>query len=142
MNVKIDKEIWNNDEYNGAFQSVEKGTRTWVHADTTREYTCIVFLNPFAPPNTGTSFYEHRETGSRVCDDDTNYINKVTTEYGPNNLKGSRDGVWRRVDTISNKFNRAIIFKGNLWHAADDYFGWDLETSRLTQTFFFDTEDE
>tara|TARA_R110000824_G_scaffold339505_1_gene526031 strand:+ start:2877 stop:3560 length:684 start_codon:yes stop_codon:yes gene_type:complete len=142
MNVKIDKEIWNNDMFNGAFQSVEKDTRTWVHADITREYTCIVFLNPFAPPNTGTSFYEHRETGSRVCDEDTNYINEVSTEYGPNNLKGSRDDVWRRVDTISNKFNRAIIFKGNLWHAADDYFGWDLETSRLTQTFFFDTEDE
>ena len=42
------------------------------------------------------------------------------------------------IETIVPLFNRAVIFKGNLWHAADDYFGWDLETSRLTQTFFFD----
>ena len=138
MNIKINKEKWYNSMYNGAFQSVTRNIGTWVHADTYNTYSCIIFLNPYAPPNTGTSFYEHRETGSRLCNDDSKWLNDISTEHGRKNMYASRDDTWRKVDSVSNKFNRAVIFKGNLWHAADDYFGWDLETSRLTQTFFFD----
>jgi len=127
-----------NSMYNGAFQSVTRNIGTWVHADTYNTYSCIIFLNPYAPPNTGTSFYEHRETGSRLCNDDSKWLNDISTEHGRKNMYASRDDTWRKVDSVSNKFNRAVIFKGNLWHAADDYFGWDLESSRLTQTFFFD----
>ena len=142
MNLKIDKKDWFNSMYNGAFQSVTRDIPTWVHADTYNTYSCIIFLNPYAPPNTGTSFYEHRETGSRVCDDDIKWLNNITTEHGKRNAYACRDDIWRKVDTVSNKFNRAVIFKGNLWHAADDYFGWDLDSSRLTQTFFFNAGDE
>tara|TARA_Y100000593_G_C4315532_1_gene340667 strand:+ start:2132 stop:2836 length:705 start_codon:yes stop_codon:yes gene_type:complete len=139
MNIKIKKDTWFDDKNNGAFQSIKKGVPTWVHADVSREYSCIIFLNPYAPPNSGTSFYEHRESGSRIYNDSSKWLNSEVTEYGKGNLYSCRDDIWRRVDTISNKFNRAVIFKGNLWHAADEYFGYDLESSRLTQTFFFDS---
>ena len=26
-------------------------------------------------------------------------------------------------DTVGNVYNRAVVFEGDLWHAADDYFG-------------------
>ena len=51
-----------------------------------------------------------------------------------------RDDAWRKTDTIHNIWNRCVVFRGRLWHSADDYFGWDLESNRLTQTFFFDKE--
>lgn len=142
MNIKINRELWSEDVNQGAFQSVQRDARTtWVHADTKVKYTAIVYLNPYAPPNSGTSFYEHRETGSRYYDEDSKELNEISTEHCPENIIGSRDDVWRKVDTVSNKFNRCVVFRGNLWHAADDYFGWDLESSRLTQTFWFDEED-
>jgi hypothetical protein len=50
---------------------------------------------------------------------------------------GSDYSKWTREDVVSNVFNRAVIFKGQMWHAADDYFGTDLKTGRLFQTFFF-----
>ena len=109
MNIKINKEKWYNSMYNGAFQSVTRNIGTWVHADTYNTYSCIIFLNPYAPPNTGTSFYEHRETGSRLCNDDSKWLNDISTEHGRKNMYASRDDTWRKVDSVSNKFNRAIV---------------------------------
>jgi len=140
MGFKIDSERWNTNIYNGAFQSVSKEATTWVHSDNWDEYSAIVFLNPYAPPNTGTSFYEHRETGSKHWSKEDAWINETTTEHNSNNPTSCRDDVWRRTDTIQNVWNRCVVFKGSLWHSADDYFGWDLDSSRLTQTFFFNKE--
>lgn len=141
MGFKIHSERWEASTYTGAFQSVPKEATTWVHSDNYNEYSAIVFLNPYAPPNTGTSFYEHRETGSREWSEEHAWINKTPAEHGPNVRESCRDDVWRRTDTIQNVWNRCVIFKGGLWHSADDYFGWDLESNRLTQTFFFDRAD-
>ena len=47
---------------------------------------------------------------------------------------------WELVDTIGNVYNRLVLYPGDLFHASLDYFGKDLETGRLFQTFFFNTE--
>ena len=47
---------------------------------------------------------------------------------------------WDRTDYIANKYNRIVLYRGNLYHASLDYFGDSLENSRLFQTFFFNTE--
>lgn len=141
MGFKIDTEKWNEGSSNGAFQSVPQEATTWVHSDNAWEYSAIIFLNPYAPPNTGTSFYEHRETGSKQWSEEHAWINTIDTEHNSNNSESCRDDVWRRTDTIQNVWNRCLIFKGKLWHSADDYFGWDLESNRLTQTFFFNREE-
>jgi hypothetical protein len=141
MGFKIHEERWNSVNYNGAFQSVGAGAKTWVHSDNYTEYTGIIFLNPYAPPNTGTSFYEHRESGSRRYTPESAWLNNTTTEFGKHLTDSCRDDFWRRTDIVQNKFNRLMVFRGSLWHSADDYFGDDLESSRLTQTFWFDRAD-
>ena len=55
--------------------------------------------------------------------------------------KDSRDmSKWDMVDMVSNKFNRLVLYRGNLFHTSLDYFGTDKYNGRLFQTFFFNTE--
>jgi hypothetical protein len=41
-----------------------------------------------------------------------------------------------RTDTISNVYNRLIMYRADIPHAADDYFGTDKQTGRLTLSSF------
>jgi hypothetical protein len=129
MNIKIDEEKWSLGEYTGTYQYVVEGAKTWVHADFNNDWSCIVYLSPDPIGNSGTSFYKHKETGSR------SYLSSPEIEGDGNN-----DDAWIKTDVIANVFNRAVIFRGDLWHRADDYFGKDLKSGRLFQTFFFDEE--
>lgn len=47
---------------------------------------------------------------------------------------------WELVDRIGNVFNRLVLYPGHYWHMSLDYFGSDLNSGRLFQTFFFNTE--
>ena len=47
---------------------------------------------------------------------------------------------WELVDKIGNIYNRLVIFKSHNIHAVSDYFGEDINNSRLFQLFFFDIE--
>ena len=125
----IDLEVWDDSQYNGSFQFVKGAEKTWIHTDPHNDYSCVVFLHPNPEPDTGTSMYEHKETGLR---------------YWPRKEQGPFDPSWsefRMVDKVENVFNRAVIFKGNLFHAADGYFGNDVYDGRLFQTFFFNKGD-
>ena len=59
------------------------------------------------------------------------------------------DGIWKEandytkwdlVDFVHNKYNRMVIYRGDMFHASLDYFGKDMYDGRLFQTFFFNTE--
>ena len=131
MNINIDEMHWKLGEYTGSYQFVTEDTKTWVHSDHHTDWSCLVYLHPEPLHNSGTSFYKHKETGSRMySDNDGETIEGDGDDYDK----------WTREDVISNVYNRAIIFRGDLWHAADEYFGEDMETGRLFQTFFFNEE--
>jgi len=132
MGIKINEMKWNMGEYTGAYQYVIEGAKTWIHSDHHNNWSCIVYLHPDPIDNSGTSFYKHKETGS---------ISYWDTEAGEEIEKdGDKPDAWVKTDVVANRFNRAIIFRGDLWHMADEYFGKDLESGRLFQTFFFDEE--
>ena len=128
MGITINRSLWNGGEYTGTYQYVTEGTPTWVHADRHNDWSCVVYLHPDPEPNSGTSFYKHIQTGSRMySDNDGEFVEG----------DGDRWDKWLKTDTVGNVFNRAIIFKGELWHAADEYFGKTKNDARLFQTFFF-----
>ena len=130
MNIKINEEKWNKGNYTGTYQYVPKDVPTWVHSDRHNDWSCIVYLHPDPAPNSGTSFYKHKSTGSTKYSDGT-WGNALESD-------GDKWDKWEKTDTVGNVFNRAIIFKGELWHAADEYFGSNKHDARLFQTFFFD----
>jgi hypothetical protein len=125
---------WDDIGINGRFQSCKAGTPMVFHCDS-QKWAAVLFLTPDAPPQSGTSFYRHKETKIRHASEidwnsgqgDVVFNQKTFIDPTP----------YERVDTVGNVFNRLVIFDGRLIHSGNDYFGWDMESSRLFQIFFF-----
>jgi glycosyltransferase involved in cell wall biosynthesis len=117
--------------YNGSFQYTIRDQKSWVHRDLT-DFSVVIYLTPNAPVNAGTVLYRHKKTGLERAQ------NKE--EEDALRLDANDESLWEVIDRVGNKFNRAIIFQGFCSHKSDVYFGEDLQTGRLFQTFFFNVE--
>jgi hypothetical protein len=132
----IDQKIenWESEGMNGRFQTCKAGTPLVYHCDNQR-WAAMVYLTPDAPIECGTSFYRHKETKKYhksqfySSDEDLNKVfnQKTFVDKTP----------YEMVDTVGNVFNRLVIFDGGLIHAASEYFGWDIPSSRLFHMYFF-----
>ena len=110
------------------FQICLKDDKTWVHYDP-NEYTAILYLTPNAPIEAGTGIYRHIESG-------------IYRYFEDNIIDDSDLNSWEIITFVGNIFNRLLIFKGCLYHRSVlPGFGFDKYTGRLTQTFFFNTEE-
>jgi hypothetical protein len=118
---------WFEDQgYTGAFQLATAQDRTWIHSDHHNTWAGVCYLTPDAPHTGGTGLYRHKETGEH---------RRITTDH-----EGYDYTKWDLFDRIGNKYNRLILYRGDLFHASLDYFGNNPENGRLFQTFFFNTE--
>jgi hypothetical protein len=123
---------WETMEMNGRFQSNKAGIPGVYHTDD-QEWAAAVYLTPNAPFEAGTSFYAHKE--SKVRD------SRGEDWYKAFNQKTFTDSTpYQLVDTVGNVFNRLVMWDAQMIHAAPTYFGWDIDSSRLFQIFFFNTE--
>lgn len=114
--------------YNGAFQICTSLDRTWIHSDQYNTWAAVCYLTPNAPLSSGTALYRHKESGE--------YENL----RNENRSEGYDYTKWEKTDYVANKYNRIVMYRGNLYHASLDYFGDTYQNSRLFQTFFFNTE--
>lgn len=110
----------------GAFQLATAQDRTWIHPDHNNIWAGVCYLTPDAPYTGGTGLYRHKATGE--------FRKTINYHEGYDYTK------WDLFDRIGNKYNRLIIYRGDLFHASLDYFGDTKENGRLFQTFFFNTE--
>jgi hypothetical protein len=115
--------------YTGAFQICTAQDRTWIHADSYNTWAAVCYLTPNAPLSAGTALYRYKETGE-YC----------RTDNSSPHLDGYDYTKWDLVDYVANKYNRIVMYRGNLYHASVDYFGNNMSNGRLFQTFFFNTE--
>ena len=115
--------------YTGAFQICTSVDRTWIHADSFNTWAGVCYLTPDAPLSAGTALYRYKDTKEWSRTDNT----------APH-LDGYDYTKWDMTDYVANKYNRIVLYRGNLYHASLDYFGDNHQNGRLFQTFFFDTE--
>jgi hypothetical protein len=112
--------------YTGSFQLATAEDRTWIHPDHFNKWAAVCYLTPDAPHTAGTGLFRHRSTGEH------------------RRVEGLHEGYdltkWDLFDVVGNKYNRLVIYRGDLFHASLNYFGDSKENGRLFQTFFFDTE--
>lgn len=109
---------------------------SWVHQDNDIDYAGILYLNPEADPTAGTTLYR--------CNDVAKWTSYMSDQAGYNKLKqiNSKEDVelyqelFTPIDSIGNIFNRLVIYKGDIYHKSNRYFGTTKEDSRLTQVFF------
>ena len=113
---------------NGTFAFTDKDSVWRVHNDKPNTLAAIIYLEPDAPFDTGTSFYRHIETGATQMGKFITDVDKVDA-YDPQK--------WEEIDRIGNVYNRCVIFDANRYHCATKYTG-----DRLFQTFFFNLKDE
>jgi hypothetical protein len=109
------------------FQLCLDDHKTWLHHDET-QWAGILYLTPDAPAGAGTAIYRHVPTGIYV---------------GPAQLDVNDTDNWEIITAIGNVYNRLVIYKGQQYHRSlISGFGTSLENGRLTQTFFFNTENK
>lgn len=99
----------------GSFQYTTALETSWIHKDTT-EWAGVCFLTPNAPLDSGTILYKHREIGNEKEVYDLTKFEKDTI--------------------ISNVYNRLILYRGDLLHKSNNYFGLEKNDARLFQVFF------
>jgi hypothetical protein len=132
----------------GVFQHCTPADPVVYHYDT-QTHAAVVFLTPDAPVTTGTSFFRHKEqqwlegeleigkngitSETQKLQSEQKYIGKVHDDF----LDATK---WEEVDRVGNKFNRLAIFDAKRIHAASQYFGKDLNDSRLFHMLFFDVK--
>lgn len=102
-------------------------------------YAAVLYLNKEPLHDSGTSFYRLKYSngaagGNLVKPPYNNLVDALKTDALPLSA-------WYKDVSIENKFNRLIIFKGNIAHSASRYFGKEKREKRLAITFFWMTED-
>lgn len=114
----------------------EKDGDSWVHQDNNMTYAGVLYLTPDPPPDSGTIMYKcnDRAAWGSLMDSQSGFqqmlrINSVEDVDAYQRL-------FTPVDTIGNVFNRLILYRGDLYHKSNRYFGTTLHDSRLTQVFF------
>ncbi|WP_394497091.1 DUF6445 family protein [Shewanella sp. ENK2] len=84
-------------------------------------YGAVLFLSKNPKPHSGTSFYRLKYAneaagGNLVQKPYNNLVDALNTDSLP-------PSAWYEDEAIENKFNRLILFKGNMVHSASSYFG-------------------
>jgi hypothetical protein len=124
-----------------AFSKGQRAEKVKVHFDEPADWmSLIVYLNPNAPSDSGTSFWQHRETGliGKPTKRDALRLGLRAKEL---ETMLDRDG-WKRqhwieLDRIGNVYNRGVMFHAGLFHSATHHFGNNLNNGRLYQSFHF-----
>lgn len=122
---------------NGCFHWCNASVPIVYHSDS-QQYAGIIYLTPDAPPNTGTSFFRHKKyklRNSEIFSKSDWYESDL--KYKEPHLDKTQ---WEIVDSIGNVYNRLVIFNAQQIHGVTEYFGEDINNSRLFQLFFFNLE--
>jgi len=90
------------------FQKQTKQDYRKIHQDLEVLFSGIIYLDKDPISNSGTGFYTHIETG---WDGSTPKSNNIEVLIGPE---------FKQTSVIENKFNRMIIYNGNLVHRAEE----------------------
>ena len=113
--------------YNGSFQYTLSNDKSWIHVDNNNNWGGVLYLTPNAPLNSGTKFYKFNDKSIT----DLHEIYKYSQDFSK----------WTLIDRVGNIFNRLLLFNSNRFHISDEYFGNNINNSRLFQVFFFTTEE-
>ena len=106
----------------------------WIHKDQDM-ITALVYLTP--DNYQGTSLYRKKDYFSNhsewTADKQEAYKNLTSNS---DSLK-KNNSMFEETMNVKGLYNRMFLFDSNIYHGAHDYFGDELENSRLTLIAFF-----
>ena len=107
------------------------------HTDSRKlcRYAAVLYLNPQVPDDCGTSFYRQRLPsgllgGNLVSGPHANLVEALGARFVAANsfIEDVR---------IAHRFNRLLVYRGNLVHSATAYWGHELAEKRMAAVFFW-----
>jgi hypothetical protein len=120
-----------------SFQSVSEAYgRGVIHTDNNIIFAGVIYLTPNAPLNSGTSIYRTNKTFTQEAYKLASDQNDARFKTGEIVMDTSFHSMFDEVITINNVYNTLIIFEGDIFHSANNFFGTTLNDSRLAQVFF------
>ena len=162
LNLDIDRNHWETGtNWNGKFQVKLAGCGIGYH-DHVYDYGfnpvgkdgwgCIIFLSPNISYDQGLLTAKPKDTDhscprtyAAVCTCDVKNPkmrneNDIFLHDSPGFCKGRNCDInhdYYKHDTyISNVYNRAVFFRGDVWHSGTTGIGDSIKTGRMIQTFF------
>ena len=107
------------------------------HTDSRKlcRYAAVLYLNPAVPDDCGTSFYRQRLPngqlgGNIVSGPHANLVEALGARFVPPNS-------FVEDVRIDHRFNRLLVYSGNLVHSATAYWGHELAEKRMAAVFFW-----
>ena len=107
------------------------------HTDSRKlcRYAAVLYLNPGVPDDCGTSFYRQRlpnghPGGNTVAGPHANLVEALGARFVPPNS-------FVEDVRLPHRFNRLLVYHGNLVHSATGYWGHTLEEKRMAAVFFW-----
>jgi hypothetical protein len=98
-------------------------------------YAAVLYLNPGAPKDCGTSFYRQSLPGGRLGGNvvqapHTNLVDALGTRF-------VTPDAFEEDVRVPHRANRLLLYHANLVHSATGYCGTTLEDKRMTAVFFW-----
>jgi hypothetical protein len=124
------------------FQSVTEEYKDGViHTDHNTIFAAVLYLTPDAPLNSGTSLFKPNKTF-----DEQKYLkaladNDARFKSGEIVMDTSYHSMFDEIVRVNNVYNTLILYEGQHYHAANQFFGKTMADSRLAQVFFINKID-
>jgi len=121
------------------FQLIDKKYEEgWVHTDTGCLATGIIYLSDHIC-NSGTTIYrpiDPLNTSIKHSDKKQKSFSEAALipEFKDFRLENNKQ--FRPTITVENEYNRLILFDSHLYHSANNFYGDEAESNRLTLVFF------
>ena len=120
-----------------SFQIVSKEYKQGViHTDNSTVFAGVLYLSPDAPLSSGTSLYKPNITFTKEKYQRASEQNDERFKAGQMIMNTSFHSMFDEVVRINNVYNTLILFEGDIFHAANKFFGDNINNSRLAQVFF------
>lgn len=120
-----------------SFQSVaEEFKQGVIHTDKNTIFAGVLYLTPDAPLNSGTSLFRKNKTFDETKYNQALVQNDVRFKAGEIVMDISYHNMFDEIVRVNNVYNTLILYEGEHYHAANQFFGKTLEDSRLAQVFF------
>ena len=125
-----------------SFQSVtQEYGKGVLHTDQNTVFAGVLYLTPEAPLHSGTSLFKPNKSF-----DEAKYLqalddNDARFRAGKIEMDTCYHSMFDEIVRVNNVYNTLIIYEGQHFHAANEFFGKTLQDSRLAQVFFINKID-
>ena len=125
-----------------SFQSVSAAYGQGViHTDTNTIFAGVLYLSPNVPLDAGTSLYRKNKSFDQAKYKRAYELNDERFKAGELVMDTAYHSMFDEVVRVNNVYNTLILFEGDIFHAANNFFGTTLQDSRLAQVFFINKID-